>query len=335
MQKILDILYQGNHLDQKQTEELFHGIITHKLSSIQIAAALISMRIKGETLSEIIGAVNTLLTYVTPFPRPKILFADITGTGGDNKNTINISTASAIVASTCNVKVIKHGNQSISGLTGSIDLLHRNHINIKNNTINQALKNFNILGICFLHAMQYHPILQHIMPIRKELKIPTLFNIIGPLINPAKPPLILIGVYKKELLFPIIQILKLFKYHRAAVVHCDGIDEVGLHAITHVAELHNTSIYNYTLQASDFGLDPQPMEKLRCHSIKESSEHMINLLQGKGNPTHKFVVAANVALLLKLFGYEDLRANTALALNKMHQGIPYIQFKKLQHQEYI
>lgn len=332
MHKILKILYQGNHLNQQQTEELFQEIIMHKLSAIQIATALISMKIRGETLSEIIGAVNILLKHVKPFPRLNDLFADITGTGGDNNNTINISTASAIVASTCNIKIIKHGNRSISGLIGSTDLLQNNHLHINNNT-EQAIKNFNMFGICFLQATQYHQIFQHVMPIRTQLKVPTLFNIIGPLINPAKPPLTLIGIYKKELMLPMIQALKLLKYQRAAVVHCDGIDEVGLHAITHVSELRNKNIYNYTLQASDFGLDPQPIEKLRCHSAEESSTHIINLLQGKGMPAHKFVVAANVALLLKLFGHEDLHANTLLALNKMHQSIPYMQLKKLQNQE--
>lgn len=328
MQKILEKLYQGHHLDQQQIEKIFLYIIKHKLSLIQITAILISMKIKGETLSEIVGAVNMLLTHVKYFPRPNKLFADIAGTGGDGSNTINISTASAIVAATCNVKIIKHGNRSMSGLIGSMDLLKNNNLNIEKN-IYQARKDFDTLGICFLHAPHYHEILQYIAPIRQQLKIPTLFNIIGPLINPAKPPLALIGVYKKELLSPIIQALRILHYHRAAVVHCGGIDEVGLHDITYVAELHNGNIHNYTLQASDFGLNPQPIEKLYCHSLEQSSEDIKNLLQGKGQPTHIHVVAANVALLLKLFGYNDLRANTTLALDKIRQGIPYIFLKKL------
>lgn len=328
IQKILNILYTGNHLNQKQSEELFHNIIINKLSPIQIAAVLISMKIKGETLPEIIGAVKTLLTHVKPFPRPNGLFADITGTGGDGSNTINISTASAIIASTCNIKIIKHGNRSTSGLIGSMDLLQKNNINIKNDMY-QSQKNFDILGICFLHAPQYHQIFQNVTPIRQQLKTPTLFNIIGPLINPAKPPITLIGVYKKELLSPIIQVLKLFKYHRAAVVHCGGIDEVGLHDITYVAELRNGKIYNYTLKASDFGLKPQPIKELYCHSLEQSSKYMINLLKGQGKPAHEFVVAANVALLLKLFGHNDLRTNVSLTLNKIHQGTPYQRLQLL------
>lgn len=328
MQQTLEQLYQGKNLNKNQSEMLLYNIITKKLSPIQITAALISMKIKGETIPEIIGAVNMLLKHSEYFPRPKDLFADIAGTGGDGSNTINISTASAIVASTCNIKIIKHGNRSASGLIGSMDLLQKNHLNIKHN-IYQDRKNFDTLGICFLYAPQYHKTLKYVTPIRKQLKTPTLFNIIGPLINPARPVLTLIGVYKKQLLSPMIQILKILKYKRAVVVHCGGIDEVGLHDITYVAELNNENIYHYMLTASDFGLPPQPVEQLYCQSLEQSSIYMINLLKGKGKPAHTFVVAANVALLLKLFGYNNLRTNVQLVLDKIHQGTPYTCLKNL------
>ncbi|WP_331828153.1 anthranilate phosphoribosyltransferase [Candidatus Blochmannia sp. SNP] len=328
MQNILETLYRGQNINQEQSEKLFHNIITEKLSSIQIASALISMKTRGETSEEIIGAVNILLTHAKPFPRPNNLFADITGTGGDNSNTINISTASAIVASTCGAKIIKHGNCSISSLTGSMDFLEKYNLHIKND-VQQSRKNFDELGICFLYAPQYYEVLSRIMPIRKQLKTPTLFNIVGPLINPSKPSLTLIGVYKKELLSPMIQVLQLLKYDHAIVVHCGGIDEVGLHAPTHIAELHNNTINNYVLTASDFGLDSYPIETLCCHSRNQAHEYMINLLRGKGEPAHSSVIAANVALLLKLFGYDNLRANTRLALDKIHHGIPYARLLSL------
>lgn len=322
MQDILETLYQGKKINQEQSEKLFYDIIKEKLSSIQIASALISMKTRGETSEEIMGAVNILLTHAKPFPRPNNLFADITGTGGDHSNTINISTASAIVASTCGAKIIKHGNCSISSLTGSIDFLEKYNLYIKTD-VQQARKNFDTLGICFLYAPQYYEVLSRIMPIRKQLKTPTIFNIVGPLINPSKPSLTLIGVYKKELLSPMIQVLQLLKYDHAIVVHCGGIDEVGLHAPTHIAELHNNIVNYYILTASDFGLNPYPIEALCCHSKNQAHEYMINLLKGKGKPAHSAVIAANVALLLKLFGYSNLRDNTQLALDKIHHGIPY------------
>ncbi|URJ28337.1 anthranilate phosphoribosyltransferase [Candidatus Blochmannia vicinus (nom. nud.)] len=328
MQDILETLYQGKSINQEQSETLFHNIIEEKISSIQIASALISMKTRGETFEEIIGAVKILLTHAKPFPRPNNLFSDITGTGGDNSNTINISTASAIVASTCGAKIIKHGNCSISSLTGSMDFLDKYNLHIKKDA-QQARKNFDELGICFLYAPQYYEVLYRIMPIRKQLKTPTLFNIVGPLINPSQPSLTLIGVYKKELLSLMAQVLQLLKYHHAIVVHCGGIDEVGLHAPTHIAELHDDIINNYILTASDFGLDSYPIEKLRCHSKNQAHEYMINLLKGKGEPAHSAVIAANVALLLKLFGYDNLRDNTQLALDKIHHGIPYARLLSL------
>ncbi|URJ24926.1 anthranilate phosphoribosyltransferase [Candidatus Blochmannia ocreatus (nom. nud.)] len=328
MQNILEVLYHGHHLNQEQIETLLHNIINKQLSSIQITAALISMKVLGETYEEIAGAVKILSRYSKNFPRPNALFADITGTGGDKKNTINISTISAIVASTCGVKIIKHGNNHISSNVGSVDILKKHNL-YATHSVNESCKIFEKLGICFLHAPQYYEVFNDIMSIRQELKTPTLFNIIGPLLNPSKPPITLIGVYKKKLISPIIQVLKLFKYHRAIVVHCDGIDEVGLHAPTHVAELNNNNIYNYIITASDFGLNYYPLEDICCASKYQAYEHMTNILKGKGNPAHSAVIAANVSLLLKLFGNDNLRSNAQLALQKMQSGIPYTQLLSL------
>lgn len=329
MQKILEKLYQGDHLNQAQYEKLLLGIMTKKLSSVQIAAVLISMKIRGETIEEIIEAARIILKHAKPFPKPDILFADITGTGGDGKNTINISTASAIVASTCNIKIIKHGNNSISSMIGSTDILTQFNNKHTKNQEYYNLKQFNELNICFLCASQYHTIFKHVMNIRKQLKIPTLFNIIGPLVNPARPTLALIGVYKKELLSLIINALKSLNYHHAIVVYCDGIDEVGLHAPTNVLELYNGVISDYIVTPSDFGLDLYPIHELYCDSKKNAYTYMINLLKGIGKKSHISTVAANVALLLKLFGYKDLRFNTKLALDKIYQGIPYTKLVDL------
>lgn len=328
MNDILEILYQGKTLNQMQCEKLFYNIINNQLSPIQIGSALISMKIRGETYEEIIGASHMLLSHAKPFIKPNILFADITGTGGDNKNTINISTISAIVASVCGAKIIKHGNYSTSSLSGSMDFLKQNYKHIEINK-DQSLKLFNKLGICFLCASQYYTVFKDVMFIRKQLKTPTLFNIVGPLINPSKPPLALIGVYKKELLLPVAQALKFMQRYHALIVHCNGIDEVGLHAPTHVLELYNNVINDYILTPSDFGLNKYPIKEL-CYNSKESAQiHMINLLKGQGKKSHISVIAANVALLLKLFGYNDLRSNVLLVLDKIQKGDPYKQFLSL------
>lgn len=328
MNNILEILYQGQTLNQKQCEILLHGIIKKQLSPIQIGSALISMKVRGETIEEIIGATRALLNNLKYFPKPNVLFADITGTGGDNKKTINISTLSAIVASVCGARIIKHGNYSVSSITGSIDLL-KLYDGFLETGQDQSLKIFNELGICFLCASKYYTVFQDIINIRKQLRTPTLFNLIGPLLNPSRPSLALIGVYKKELLTLIAQALQCMQYNHAMVVHCDGIDEVGLHGPTNVLELYNGIIHSYVLTPLDFGLNTYPLHELCCVSIKEIQKYTINLLKGQGKESHTSVIAANVGLLLKLFGCNDLRANVLLALDKIRQGIPYKQLLSL------
>ncbi|ADV33818.1 anthranilate phosphoribosyltransferase [Candidatus Blochmanniella vafra str. BVAF] len=323
MKHILNILRQSNNLTRTQCKKLFFNIINKKFSSKEISEILINIKNKGETIEEILGAADALLIHAKYFPKLRGLFADITGTGGDGKNTINISTASALIASTCGVKIVKHGNYNASSsIGGSMNLLQQYNVCINMNT-HQILKNFNELGICFLCASQYYPILRDVTYIRKQLKTPTLFNIIGPLINPSKPPLTLIGVYKKELLSPITQTLKLLNYKRAIVVHCDGIDEVGLHNQTNVFELRNGTIQHYTLTPSDFGLKKYPLEELWSSSQHQSYSSIINVLKGQGKPSHTAVITANVALLLTLFGHNNLRSNTSTILNKIYTGLPY------------
>ncbi len=322
MQAILEHLYQGERISREQSQQLFAAIIQGQLAPEQLAAALISMKVRGEYPEEIAGAAGALLADASPFPRPDYPFADIVGTGGDGSNSINISTASAIVAAGCGARVAKHGNRSVSSRSGSSDLLAAFGIRLDMpaELSRQALDE---LGMCFLFAPQYHAGFRHAMPVRQLLKTRTLFNVLGPLINPARPPLALIGVYSPELVLPIAETLRVLGYQRAAVVHGGGMDEVALHAPTQVAELREGTIESYTLNAADFGLSPQPAEALRGGSPEENRDILARLLQGKGEHAHESAVAANVALLLKLFGQENLRDNTHRALEEIHSGAPY------------
>ncbi|AKC59989.1 anthranilate phosphoribosyltransferase [Blochmannia endosymbiont of Polyrhachis (Hedomyrma) turneri] len=329
--KILNKLYHGQYLNYSENEKLFHSIIYEKLTPLQITSVLISMKIRGESYEEIASAANVLLKIAKPFPHPQYPFADISGTGGDKNKTINISTTSAIVAASCGLKIIKHGNHNISGHTGSADLL--SGLNIKLNvSIQQSLKSLQQAGICFLYAPQYHPILKHVQKIRQDLKTPTLFNILGPLINPAKPPLAIIGVYKPELLLPVALTVKQLKYHHTAIIaHCDGTDEIGLHAPTKIAEFHKGKIQQYTLTASDFGLKNQKKNVIITKSKQENIDSILKLLQGQGKTEHEYVIAANVAMLLKLFGNNNLIDNTHRALEAIHEKTAYKNLLELQH----
>ncbi|HBI0384734.1 TPA: anthranilate phosphoribosyltransferase [Salmonella enterica subsp. enterica serovar Dublin] len=265
---------------------------------------------------------QTLLENAAPFPRPDYLFADIVGTGGDGSNSINISTASAFVAAACGLKVAKHGNRSVSSKSGSSDLLAAFGINLDMNA-DKSRQALDELGVCFLFAPKYHAGFRHAMPVRQQLKTRTLFNVLGPLINPAHPPLALIGVYSPELVLPIAETLRVLGYQRAAVVHSGGMDEVSLHAPTIVAELHDGEIKSYQLTAEDFGLTPYHQDQLAGGTPEENRDILTRLLQGKGDAAHEAAVAANVAMLMRLHGQEDLKANAQTVLDVLRNGTAY------------
>lgn len=319
MQPILEKLYQAQVLSREESQQLFAAIVRGELEPSQLAAALISMKVRGEHPNEIAGAASALLADAQPFPRPDYTFADIVGTGGDGSNSINISTASAFVAAACGLKVAKHGNRSVSSRSGSSDLLAAMGIRLDMpaEVSRQALDD---LGVCFLFAPQYHTGFRHAMPVRQQLKTRTLFNVLGPLINPAHPPLALIGVYSPELVLPIAETLRVLGYTRAAVVHSDGMDEVSLHGPVQVAELNEGRIESYQLSADDFGLTPYQKADLAGGTPEENRDILTRLLQGKGEAAHEAAVAANVALLMRLFGQEDLRANASKALAVLRSG---------------
>lgn len=319
MQILLEKLFRAESLSQQQSQQLFAAIVRGELEASQLAAALISMKVRGETPDEIAGAAQALLADAQPFPRPDYLFADIVGTGGDGTNSINISTASAFVAASCGVKVAKHGNRSVSSRSGSSDLLAAFGIRL-DMSAEQSRLALDELGVCFLFAPQYHSGFRHAMPVRQQLKTRTLFNVLGPLINPARPPLALIGVYSPELVLPIAQTLKVLGYQRAAVVHGGGMDEVAIHAPTQVAELNNGNIESYELTPEDFGLGRYPLSALQGGEPEENRDILARLLQGKGEAAQAAAVAANVALLLKLHGQENLRHNAQQALEMIHSG---------------
>ncbi|PKH26839.1 anthranilate phosphoribosyltransferase [Enterobacterales bacterium CwR94] len=322
MQDILEKVYQAQILTRDESEALFTAIIKGQLEPTQLAAALVAMKVRGEDPQEIAGAATALLRDAKPFPRPDYTFADIVGTGGDGSNSINISTASAFVAATCGLKVAKHGNRSVSSKSGSSDLLAAFGISLDlpAELARQALDDLNV---CFLFAPQYHSGFRHAMPVRQQLKTRTLFNVLGPLINPARPPLAVIGVYSPALVQPIAETLRVLGYQRAAVVHGGGMDEVAIHAPTHVAELRDGEITSYQLTPEDFGFGYHPQSSLAGGTPEENRDILTRLLQGNGEQAHEEAVAVNVALLLKIFGQEDLRDNAQQALKAIRSGQAY------------
>ncbi len=319
MQNIINKLYEQQSLTQSESQELFDHIIRGEMDPVLMSAVLTALKIKGETPDEIAGAAKALLANANAFPRPDYDFADIVGTGGDGSNTINISTTSAFVAAACGVKVAKHGNRGVSSKSGSSDLLDSFGINLAMSA-EEARKALDDLGVAFLFAPQYHGGVRHAMPVRQTMKTRTIFNILGPLINPARPNIELMGVYSLDLVRPIAETMLQMGLKRAAVVHGSGLDEVAVHGVTHVAEIKDGKIVEYTLTPQDFGLETYPLEAIKGGEPDENRAIITDILTGKGTPAQIAAVAVNVGLLLRLFGREDLKANAAQAIEVMNSG---------------
>ena len=326
--QLLEQLYSGHSLSISESTALFNAVIQGELSNEQIAAMLIALKVRGANTEEITGAVSASLQNAKVFPRPDYPFTDIVGTGGDGQNTINISTASAIVAASMGAKVAKHGNRSVSSKSGASDVLTALGVNV-NVTPEQARQALDEIGVCFLFAQQYHSGFRHVAPVRAALKTRTIFNILGPLINPARPTYHLLGVYAPELVKIYAETAVALEHQHSFVVHGYGLDEVALHGETQVAEIKNGKIEYFTLTPEDFGLKTQSLESLRGGEPQENAQMLTALLQGKGISEHANAVAANTALLLKLFGHDDLKQNVQNVLAHLASGKVFETLQKL------
>lgn len=298
---LLEQLYHGQSLEKDQVQQLFADVVTGNMDPILLSSLLTALKIKGETPEEIAGAASALITHAVPFPRPDYEFADIVGTGGDGHNTLNISSASAVVAAACGVKVAKHGNRSVSSRSGSADLFAEFGLNL-DMPATTARRCLDQSGLSFLFAPSYHLGIRHAMPVRTTLKTRTLFNLLGPLVNPARPTHMLIGVSMPQLLRPFAETLKLLGYQHALVVHGSGLDELALHGPTSVAEVQGEDIHYYQLSAQDFGLDAHPLDAIKGGEPKHNQRVIATLLAGRGEPAHQHAVAINAGALLKLCG---------------------------------
>lgn len=322
MQNIFSKIYESKSLNQEESYQLFKSIALGEINEIQLSSILTAMQMNGESEEEILGAIYAFLERMKFFPRPNYIFSDIVGTGGDIKNTINVSTASAFVAASCGFKIIKHCNKGVSSKSGSSDILNKFKINL-NGSLENSKKILDKLNICFLFAPRYHNSFKYASNTRSILKIKTIFNLLGPFLNPASPPLTVIGVYKKDLINPMSKILKKLKYQRGIVLHGGDTDEVTLHGTTYVSELLNNKIYSYELEPEDFGIKRYPKSiSVECSS--EENYHLIKkTMKGQGEKLYEELIAVNVAILLKNFGCENLKENTKLALKKIRSGDVY------------
>lgn len=321
-QALLEQLYQGHSLSRQDSQALFSALIRGEVSQSNIAAMLIALKMRGETIDEIAGAASALREAAKPFPHtphPSGV-TDIVGTGGDGHHTINISTTAAIVAAAAGAKVAKHGNRSVSSKSGSSDVLAQFGIDLTMSP-ETAAECLDTLGLCFLFAPHYHAGVKHAVPVRQELKTRTLFNILGPLINPARPENMLLGVYSPDLLQPIARTLQALGVTRAMVVHGSGLDEVALHGPTDVIELSGGELTRYQLGPEDFGVPAAAIKALTGGTPAENAAITKAVLSGKGDAAHTDAVAINAGAALYLSQVTgDIKTGTALAQETIASG---------------
>jgi anthranilate phosphoribosyltransferase len=318
----LESLYAQNDLSQTQSEEIFSQVMQGNVSEIALTALLTALKIKGETPQEIAGAAQAMVSNATAFPRPDSPFADIVGTGGDGYNTINISSAAAVVAASCGIAVAKHGNRSVSSQSGSADLFNAFGYNLMHSP-EQARATMNATNLCFLFAPVYHAGVKHAMPVRTELKTRTIFNVLGPLANPARPTHSVMGVYTPELLLPYAQTLQLLGHERVLVVHGSGLDEFALHGETQVVEINAGTMTEYVLKPADFGLESAPLEAIVGGTPEQNKAAIEAVFNGKGEPAHTHAIAMNAGALLYLCGKAQTYAEGAqIALTAIAEGKP-------------
>ncbi|MFI8616624.1 anthranilate phosphoribosyltransferase [Acidovorax sp. NPDC077693] len=286
--------------------EIFHDEMLHlmrmimsgELSPVMTAAIVTGLRVKKETIGEITAAAQVMREFSTKVhvPDSKHL-VDIVGTGGDGANTFNISTCSMFVAAAAGAKVSKHGGRGVSSKSGSADVMEALgiHINLKPEQIAQCIAE---VGIGFMFAPNHHPAMKNVAPVRKELGVRTIFNILGPLTNPAGAPNILMGVFHPDLVGIQVRALQRLGAEHAMVVYGrDGMDEVSLGAATLVGELKNGQITEYEIHPEDFGMSMSSNRALKVESPEQSREMLIGVLKGEPGAAQDIVcLNAGVAL---------------------------------------
>lgn len=320
MSTVLQTLIDQNPLSQTQSTEFFSQVMAGDIAPALLGSVLTALKIKGETADEIAGAAIAVRDYATAFPANDFALSDCVGTGGDGANTINISTTSAILAAACGLKVAKHGNRSVSSMSGSADLLEAFGVNLMMSPAT-ALKCIEQTNLCFLFAPAYHPGFKYAGPVRQAMGVRTLFNILGPLVNPAKPKHMLLGVYTPELLTVMAESLLKTGVTCGLVVHGSGLDEIAIHGTTQVIEINNGELKALTISPADFGLEEFPLEALKGGTPEENAAFSRAILQGNGQPAHNAAVIINTAALLYANGVgETFKAAAELASSTLASG---------------
>lgn len=314
-------LMSGETLSQADAAAFMREVMTGEVSSVRMAAALAALRVRGETAEEIAGFAQAMRENAVQVKvRPREVLLDIVGTGGDGAHTFNISTTTAFVVAGAGVPIAKHGNRAASSRSGSADVLEALGVDLDaaKEVIEDAI---NELGVGFMFARNYHPALRHAASVRSDLAARTVFNILGPLSNPAGASHLVVGVYSPGLARPIAEVLRLLGTKGATVVNGSGLDEFTVCGPNTVSGLRDGEIIDRTMHPEEFGVDLHPKESIVGGTPAENAEITKALLTGGGTKAQQDIVALNTGAALRTAGRVDnIREGVEQAREIMRDG---------------
>jgi anthranilate phosphoribosyltransferase len=320
IQTAIKTVIGGHDLARPEMTAVMQQIMTGECTPAQIGGFLVGLRMKGETVDEITAAATVMRKLSTRVTVDSKFLVDTCGTGGDASGSFNISTASAIVAAAAGARVAKHGNRSVSSKSGSADVLEAAGVNLD---INPEAVGVCIdeVGVGFMFAQKHHSAMRHAIGPRKEMAVRTIFNVLGPLTNPAGAPNQVIGVFDGDLVEPIAQVLKQLGSEHVMVVHAeDGMDEISISAKTLVAELKNGEVSSYSISPTDFGMEMTDLSELKVDGVEQSLAMIQSVLSNTAGPALD-IVSMNAGAAIYVSGIADsLEEGIAKARSAIAEG---------------
>ena len=330
MRDAINAVMQRENLTFDQMHALMRQIMTGEATDAQIGGLLVGLAMKGESAVEISAAAQVMRELMKRVTLDTDNVVDIVGTGGDGANLFNVSTAASFVAAGAGAHVAKHGNRSVSSSSGSADLFDIAGIYLDLNP-EQVSRCIEQVGVGFMFAPNHHPAMRHAIGPRREMGVRTLFNILGPLTNPAGAPNQVLGVYSPELVPLMAEVLQQLGSRHVMVVHSeDGLDEISLAAPTLVAELKDGAIHHYTIEPETLGIERQSLASMKANSATESLQLVKAALAGEGAAAD--MVALNAGAALYCAGVADtLKEGVMVAQDAQASGLPLEKLRELAH----
>ena len=324
---LLRYVADGGTLTADEAAQAFGAIMAGEVSETRIAALATALAVRKPTVDELVGAVRAMRGKMTSIEANPYAI-DLCGTGGDGIGTLNISTANAFVVAACGVPVAKHGNRSMSSKSGTADCLEALGVNIALSPA-QASRSLRETGLCFLFAQTYHPAMKYAAPVRKELGFRTIFNLIGPLSNPARVRRQLVGVYDKEWCVPLAEVLGKLGAESAWVVNGDGMDELATSAPSHVAILDDGKVTTREIGPEAAGLSWSPRSAIAGGTAQENAAALQRLFDGEAGAYRDIVVLNSAAALVVGAKAADLREGATLAAEALDSGAARAKLEQL------